>query len=252
MLYKFNEAVKKVRNELDNYRFNDASMTLYRFLWQDFCDWGIELSKTDKESVKELGAIYKESMKLLHPFVPFITEYLYQTLNGTKLEESESIMVKQFPKIREVEKVNEFDLVIETITSLRRAKALVDMPNNRIAKALVKANIPEWTLPYIEKLAKVEKIELTDSKVENAVADISDNVETFIPLNNIDLTPIISRLEKQKTKLNKDKEKLNKMLSNENFVKNAPTNIIEKNRTELAEIIEKLSKIENELTTLKG
>jgi valyl-tRNA synthetase len=126
------------------------------------------------------------------------------------------------------------------------------MPNNRIAKALVKANIPEWTLPYIEKLAKVEKIELTDSKVENAVADISDNVETFIPLNNIDLTPIISRLEKQKTKLNKDKEKLNKMLSNENFVKNAPTNIIEKNRTELAEIIEKLSKIENELTTLKG
>ena len=92
----------------------------------------------------------------------------------------------------------------------------------------------------------------TDSKVENAVADISDNVETFIPLNDIDLTPIISRLEKQQVKSNKDKEKLDKMLSNENFVKNAPTNVIEKNRAELAEIIEKLSKIENELTTLKG
>ena len=65
-------------------------------------------------------------------------------------------------------------------------------------------------------------------------------------------TPIISRLEKQQVKLNKDKEKLDKMLSNENFVKNAPTNVIEKNRAELAEIIEKLSKIENELTTLKG
>jgi valyl-tRNA synthetase len=252
MLYRFNEAVKKVRSELDEYRFNDASMTLYRFLWQDFCDWGIELSKADKESVSELGAIYKESMKLLHPFMPFITEYLYQTLNKSDLAINDSIMIMDYPEVKEVQKVEEFDIIIEAITSIRRAKALIEMPNQRINKAFVLANLPVWALAYIEKLAKVENIELTDSKVENAVSDISDNLQTFIPLSDIDLTPIINRLEKQKEKLLKDKTKLDNMLSNEKFVANAPKEVVAKNKNELNEINTKLESIESELDKLKG
>jgi valyl-tRNA synthetase len=252
MLYKFNEAVKKVRNELDEYKFNDASMTLYRFLWQDFCDWGIELSKANKDSVTELGAIYKESMKLLHPFMPFITEYLYQTLNKTDLATNDSIMIMDYPKVKEVEKIEEFDLIIEAITSIRRAKALIEMPNQKINKAMVLTKLPKWALTYIEKLAKVENVELVDKKIENAVSDISDNLQTFIPLSDIDLTPIINRLTKQKEKLLKDKAKLDNMLSNEKFVANAPANVVEKNRNELTEINKKLLSIEDELNKLKG
>ncbi|MEO1924008.1 MAG: valine--tRNA ligase, partial [Nautiliaceae bacterium] len=110
MLYKFNEAVKNVRRELDEYRFNDAAMTLYRYLWQDFCDWGIELSKVSKDSIPELGAIFKESMKLLHPFMPFITEFLYQELSENKNIEENSIMLKEYPKEKEVQKPADFDL----------------------------------------------------------------------------------------------------------------------------------------------
>jgi valyl-tRNA synthetase len=252
MLYKFNEAVKKVRHELDEYRFNDASMTLYRFLWQDFCDWGIEFSKVDKDSISELGAIYKESMKLLHPFMPFISEYIYQTLNGSDLENSESIMIKDYPTIRNIDSIDELDIAIEAITSIRRAKALVDLANQKISKAYIMTNLPEWTKAYIQKLAKVENVEFTDKKVENAIADISDNLQTFIPLSDIDLTPIINRLTKQQTKLNKEIEKLEKKLSNENFVAKAPIEVIEKNRNELAELKEKLVKVQTELSNLKG
>ena len=90
-------ATQEVRAHFSDYRFNDAATTLYRFLWGEFCDWGIELSKADKSAVAELGAIFKEAMKLLHPFMPFISEFLYQELSDTNLEMSESIMIKRYP-----------------------------------------------------------------------------------------------------------------------------------------------------------
>ena len=251
MLYKLNEATKSVRKELDEYRFNDASMTLYKFLWQDFCDWGIEFSKVEKESVSELGAIYKEGMKLLHPFMPFISESIYQGLNGTKLENNKSIMVMDYPTIKDIKEKKEFELIIESVISLRRAKALIEMGNQRIESASVLTTLPEWTKAYIQKLAKVEKIEFVTEKIENAVTDISDNIQTFISLNGIDLSPIIERLTNQDKKLTKDKIKLEKQLSNENFVARAPKEVVEKNRAELESITEKLSQIENELKSLK-
>jgi len=97
MLSRLNMATLEVRACFDEYRFNDAATVLYRFLWNEFCDWGIELSKADKGAIVELGAIFKEAMKLLHPFMPFITEYLYHELSGTSLESDESIMLMKYP-----------------------------------------------------------------------------------------------------------------------------------------------------------
>ncbi len=113
---------------------------LYRFLWGEFCDWGIELSKADKKSIKELGSIFKEAMKLLHPISPFISEYLYQKLSGTNLKESSSIMVQNYPipKSRDLQTEKVFGLVIEAIVSIRRAKANVDLGNKRVEKAYIK------------------------------------------------------------------------------------------------------------------
>ncbi|BCD62208.1 valyl-tRNA synthetase [Nitratiruptor sp. YY08-26] len=252
ILSRFNNAVKEVRENLDSYRFNDAATTLYRFLWGEFCDWGIELSKADKSSIPELGAIFKESMKLLHPFMPFITEYLYQMLSGTDLESNESIMIMEYPVAGERDEAieAEFAKIIDAIVTIRRAKALIDMANKTIPKAYIKGQMSDEAKKYIQKLAKVEEVLFTQEAIANAVADIGDEVEVFIPLEGIDLSPIINRLTKQKEKVQKEIEKLSKMLSNENFIKNAPTQVVEQNQKALQEAQEKLSKIEEELGRL--
>ncbi len=251
---RFSTATKEVREHLDNYRFNDVATTLYRFLWGEFCDWGIELSKADKKSIKELGSIFKEAMKLLHPIAPFISEYLYHELSNTNLENSESIMVKEYPKPTPIDLDIEetFSLVIEAIVSIRRAKANIEMGNKKIEKAYIKtdSSLLKDATEYIKLLAKVENIEFTDKKVDNSAGDISDNLEVYIPLEGIDLTPIIQRLENQKNKLEKEVSKLNGMLSNERFVKNAPKEVVETNQKALKEAEEKLLKVENELKAL--
>ncbi len=257
MLSRFATAVKEVRENLEGYRFNDAATAIYRFLWGEFCDWGIELSKAHKESMIELGAIYKEAMKLLHPFMPFISEYLYQMLGNTTLQESKSIMVAKFPDIilREQEIEERFSVIIDSIVSIRRLKAMIDMANKKIPEALIKTEtekLDETALEYIKKLAKVEKVGLTDKKIDNAIVDVGEKVEVFVPSQSVDLKPVIARLKKLKEKTEKELEKITKMLQNENFVKNAPSAVVEKNRENMRELKEKLKKISTELNQLGG
>ena len=256
MLSRLSTAINETRDYIEQYRFNDAATTLYRFLWGEFCDWGIELSKASKDSVSELGAIFKESMKLLHPFMPYITEYLYQRLSGSDLENSDSIMVKEYPKAYEIDEkiVDDFSLAIEAIVSVRRCKTLIDKANQRIEKAYIKfdkAIDRELMKPFIEKLAKVDEIEFVDSKPQNAVADVSDSLESYISTADIDMSAIIDKLNKQKAKLEKEINKLSNMLNNEKFVANAPKEVVESNQKALAEAQEKLSKIEDELKSFQ-
>ncbi|QOP41633.1 valine--tRNA ligase [Sulfurimonas marina] len=257
MVSRLNVATKEVRAQLDEYKFNDAATTLYRFIWNEFCDWGIELSKADKSSIVELGAIFKEAMKLLHPFMPFITEHLYHELSGTSLEDSDSIMIKKYPfKTKQRKEEETFGIIMDAIVSIRRAKVLVDMANQKIEKAFVKVdNVSdedkEMMLPFIAKLAKVETVEFTDAKIENGVSDISDKCETFIPTDSIDLTPIINKLTKQAEKLDKEIGKLNGMLNNERFVANAPEDVLAKNRQALAEAEDKKAKVTEQLQSLQ-
>jgi valyl-tRNA synthetase len=258
MMSRLNFATKEVRTYLDEYKFNDAALVMYRFLWNEFCDWGIELSKADKSAIVELGAIFKEAMKLLHPFMPFITEYLYHELSGTSLENSDSIMIKKYPfKTKQRKEEKKFEIIMDAIVSIRRAKVLVDLANQKIEKAFVKIdglsdNDKEMMLPFIAKLAKVTDVEFTESKIENAVSDISDLCETFIPTDSIDLTPIINKLTKQDEKLQKEIGKLSGMLNNERFVANAPEDVLEKNRTALADAEAKRAKVLEQLSSLKG
>lgn len=259
MLSRLNVATAEARNSLEEYRFNDAATTIYRFIWNEFCDWGIELSKADKEAIGDLGAIFKEAMKLLHPFMPFITEHLYHELSGTKLEDSESIMIMSYPYKTKVRKKDEarFELIMDAIVSIRRAKVLVDLANQKIEKAFVKVSgIGEdekaIMKPYIQKLAKVDELEFVDKAIENAISDISDKCETFLPTSSIDLNPIINRLSKQDEKLQKEIDKLNSMLNNERFVANAPTDVLDKNRELLADAKSKQDKVKEQLKQLQG
>ncbi len=257
MLSRLNFATKEVRAYLDEYKFNDAALVMYKFLWNEFCGWGIELSKADKDSIVELGAVFKEAMKLLHPFMPFITEHLYHELSGTSLEDGESIMLMRFPtKTKQRPEEATFEIIMDAIVSIRRAKVLVDLANQKIEKAFVKIDglsdtEKEMMLPFIIKLAKVTEVTFTDTKIANAVSDISDKCETFIPTDSIDLTSIIAKLEKQDEKLQKEIGKLNGMLNNERFVANAPEDVLAKNRGLLADAEAKRVKVLEQLTSLK-
>ena len=249
---RFNECVREVRENIDAYRFNDAANAIYKFLWDEFCDWGIELSKADKGSVKELGAIFKEAMRLLSPFMPFISEYLFHELSGSNLENASSIMVEEYPQANErdlhIEKT--FELVIKAIVAIRRAKATIEQGNSKIPKAFIKLNgnenLTEAT-NYIALLAKCEQIEFCDAKIENAARDVSENLEAFVPLEGVDMSAVIMRLRSQKTKLEKEIAKLSSMLNNEKFVASAPQAVVEANREGLQSAQEKFVKICDEL-----
>jgi len=253
MLSRFARATLETRAFLDEYRFNDAATTLYRFLWNEFCDWGIELGKASKESVHELGSIFKESMKLLHPFMPFITEYLYHELSGTTLEEGNSIMVMAYPENVTIDETieAEFAIIMDAIITIRRAKTLVDCGNQKIPLAYVKCTGNHSMMePFIERLAKVEELKFTETKIDNAISDIGETVEVYLPTESIDLTPIIDRLSKQREKLQKEADKLNSMLNNERFVANAPEAVIIENRNGLADAQTKITKIDEQLKSL--
>ncbi|MBT0611559.1 valine--tRNA ligase [Campylobacter hyointestinalis] len=255
ILNRFKIATNETRKALDSYRFNDAADRVYKFLWDEFCDWGIELSKANKSAIIELGSIFKESMKLLSPFMPFISEYLYHELSGTNLENSTSIMVMKYPKSSSIDEeiVAKFELIIEAIISIRRAKATIEQGNAKISKAFIRVNknlnINQY-LNFIKLLAKCEDIELTDEIVPNSARDVSENLESFIPLSGVDTTAIIARLNSQKTKLEKEIAKLENMLNNEKFVANAPQAVLQTNKDGLVAAKEKFEKVCSELRNL--
>jgi len=252
---RFNKAVSEVRSNLEQYRFNDAASTLYRFLWGEFCDWGIELSKASKQSIPELGAIFIDAMKLTHPFMPFISEYLYQNLQGTTLEGSDtSIMIAPFPSntVQDEQIESAFEHVMDAIVSIRRAKALLDL-SGALEKVYIKSSIDIQAMaPYIEKLAKVQQIAFTEAKIDDAISDIGEYVEVFIPATDIDFSPILARLSKQLEKTQKEIEKLEKMLNNERFVANAPEAVLEQNRAAHTTALEKRQNITEQLERLQS
>ena len=250
MLSRFNCCVGAVRENLDEYRFNDAATELYKFFWDEFCDWGIELSKADKAAIGELGMIFKEAMKLLSPFMPFLSEYLYQELSGTKLQDACSIMVMRYPHPGERdERIEElFSLLIEAIVSIRRAKATIELGNARVAKAYVKSAVDlSAAADYIKTLAKVDEVEFTQQNIANSARDVSESLETFVPLEGVDLSGVISRLSAQKAKLQKEIEKLSAMLGNEKFISSAPADVVAANREGLQSAQEKFAKVCDEL-----
>lgn len=255
MQSRLGDAVNEVRTAIESYKFNEAASTLYRFVWTEFCDWGIEYSKASKDSIVELGAIFKETLKMVSPFMPFIADFLYHKLSGTTLENGNSLMIMNFPKdIKNDETIeNMFSIIEEAIIAIRRAKVIINMGNSKIAKAYIKLDKEideEVAKPFIEKLAKVDSVEFVKAKVENSITDISDNLEVYLPTSEIDMKPIIDKLTKQQEKAQKEFDKLNDMLSNERFVANAPASVIEENKKALEEVKTRLEKIEAELKSL--
>ena len=252
MQSRLSVAVDDIRANLESYKFDEMAKILYNFTWNEFCDWGIEYSKADHESIVELGAIFKETLKMINPIMPFISDYLYHKLSATTIEDSKSLMVMSFPKdiARDKEAENMFSIIEESITALRRAKVVIDMGNSKIDKAYIKVNTNidiDIAKPFIEKLGKVLSIEFVAAKVADSITDVSDNLEVYLPRGEIDMQPIITRLRRQKEKLDKEIIKLNGMINNEHFLANAPEAVIAENKKALEDAKIKIKKVNTEL-----
>lgn len=252
MQSRLSVAVDDIRANLESYKFDEMAKILYNFTWNEFCDWGIEYSKADHESIVELGAIFKETLKMINPIMPFISDYLYHKLSATTIEDSKSLMVMSFPKdiARDKEAENMFSIIEESITALRRAKVVIDMGNSKIDKAYIKVNTNidiDIAKPFIEKLGKVLSIEFVTAKVADSITDVSDNLEVYLPRGEIDMQPIITRLTRQKEKLDKEIIKLNGMINNEHFLANAPEAVIAENKKALEDAKIKIKKVNTEL-----
>jgi valyl-tRNA synthetase len=269
ILSRLNRTINEVTNFMENYRFNSALKTLYDFVWHDFCDWYVEMIKQrlnlpdgEKQKVtaqKVAHLILNHILRLLHPFAPFITEeiwyHLYQPGKGNGYS---SVSMTKWPVSRK-ELIDQnledtFNRVQEVVTSIRNIRSEFNVPPAKKADVLIKADnkdlvkILEDNRDHIMNLGKVEnlKIEIKLTKPDHAASAVIKDAEIFIPLEGlIDLEHERKRLEKEITRVSQLLEKINKKLSNEDFLKRAPKEIIEKEkakREEYTKMVEKLNK----------
>ncbi|WP_104624887.1 valine--tRNA ligase [Helicobacter felis] len=254
---RLNATTKEVRSALELYRFNDAATALYRFFWGEFCDWVLEFSKAYKNTEQssrvfgELVSVFKEGLHLLHPFMPFVSEYLYQHLNKSTLEQSPSIMVSPYPIDTKQDEALEtrFNLIKESITALRRLKILLNTP---IEQAYIESQIALETEDrhFISKLSKIAHVHLSSSKPPKALSDTGELGVVHVSLEGVDVSALVGRLKAQLEKLQKEQAKLN--LDNPQFLAKAPKALLDNLHERLKTIQEKQAQIQKELSMLQG
>ena len=241
ILTKKNQLIKNVIKNMDKYEFHNAGNELYSFIWEDFCDWYIELTKSNMTPTTKtiLLDTLTDILKLLHPFMPYVTEEIYQKL---PIKEAESIMISSYPEVNKKdiykEETEELESILEDIVAIRNLKA-----SNKITKeALVNFECKK------EEFIKIfaSQLKITD---KNLTSDDPDNmVSCNYKSSNINITYFFEQdqvdtkaLEEEANKLKSSIERREKLLSNENYVNKAPANIVEMDRKKLAEEKEKLS-----------
>ncbi len=270
ILSRLNTVIKEVTDNIEKYELGIASQKVYDFIWTEFCDWYIELAKPvlygNDEAQKgiALNVLYKvltNSIQLLHPVMPFITEEIYLHLEG----EFESITISAWPvyseQLKDENAEVQMSYVTEAIKALRNIRLEMNVPASRKAKVMAyiteaKARIAfEEGKAYFEKLASVSDIEIIASKdnvPENAVSVVTKGAELFMPLLDlIDLDKEIERLNKEKEKLLSEIDRVEKKLTNEKFISKAPQAVVDEEKAKGDKYKEMLEAVEARLKSLK-
>ena len=268
ILSKLNTLITEVKVNMDNYDLGVALDKIYTFIWNEFCDWYIEIAKTrlyNKENTTRktaqyvLNKVLGDSSKLLHPFMPFVTEKIYKELYNN----DESIMISTYPEYsKDLEFKDEEQAVEElkeVITGIRNARAKMNVHPSKKSKLIFVtkkyANIIKESEEFLKKLGFGEEIEIRENKEnipQNAVSIVSSNLELFIPFEDlVDIKEEIERLEKEKAKVLVEKEKTDKMLSNPGFVAKAPAAKVEEEKEKQAKFNEMIKTIEERIQGFK-
>jgi valyl-tRNA synthetase len=270
ILTRLNETIDNVTRLSERYEFGEVGRALYNFIWDDFCDWYIEMAKLplygDDEVAKKttrsiLAYVLDQTMRLLHPFMPFITEEIWQNLPTS----GESITTASWPVVDAAlvddQAATEMKLLVEIIRSVRNSRAEVNTPLSKKIKMMLKAKdatvlaVLEKNRGYIERFCNPEELVLG---VDLAAPDLAmtavvTGAEIILPLEGlINIDEEIARLEKEVERLNKEVERVVKKLSNEGFVKKAPEKVIEEERAKQQDYSEKRDAVQVRLNELKG
>ena len=255
VLSKFNTLAGEVRENLDKYELGIAAQKIYDFIWDTYCDWYIELAKarlngSDAEAregaERVLLYVLTGILKLLHPFMPYITEEIYQAIP----HECEALIIAPYPKYDEAlsfpAEEQSFELVMDAIRAIRSRRADMNVPPSRKAKVIVATAEKDTFVsgaPYIQRLASASEVEVVDAGYEAApgmVTVTTHSARLLMPMAElVDLEAERARLTKELEKTRKQLEAQEKKLANESFVSRAPEAVVnaERERAEKAKAL---------------
>jgi valyl-tRNA synthetase len=267
ILSKLNTLVKEVTNNIDNFDIGVSTQKIYDFIWNEFCDWYIEICKTrlyDKTSTTRkaaqftLNKVLQDSLKLLHPVMPFITEEIYTKLYN----DDETIMTAEWPKFEEKyafqKEEQEIEKLKDVIIGIRNIRNNMNVHPSRKSKLIVVTenykNLINESESILNKLGFAESIELKNNKngiPSNAVSVVTDGIEVFMPFEDlVDLEAEKERLQNEKTKLESEVARATKMLSNPGFVNKAPEAKINEEKAKLVKYQEMLDSVNERLKNI--
>ncbi|MBQ9957436.1 MAG: valine--tRNA ligase [Clostridia bacterium] len=265
VLSKYNNLVKDVTENLDKFEIGVAVQKLYDFIWDIFCDWYIELSKVrlnseDKKAADTARAVLVYVMtgmlQLLHPFMPFITEEIWQSLP----HEGESIMISKWPEYsKDLEftaEEAEFERIVKGIRAIRVRRNEMNVPPSRKAKVIIESGYGdtfESCAVFFKRLAYASEVEINVANVDpSAVTIITDDAKIYMPLGDlIDFEAERARLNKERDAVLKDIQFVENKLNNPGFISKAPEKVVAEQRKNLEVYKEKLSMVEERLKALQ-
>ena len=268
ILNKLDKLASDVSNHIEKYEVGIAATKIYDFIWSEFCDWYIEMvkprlynenSNTKKEAMYTLNYVLVNSLKLLHPFMPFITERIYREL----IVDKESIMLEEWPELKESFRFDneekDIEMLKNIIVNIRNVRAERNVVPSRKTNLIFVTEkfekLIESSDEFLKKLGFADKIIIKKDKhgiPENSISIVEEGIEVFIPFEDlVDVEKELERLNAEKQRLEKEVERANKMLSNKGFVEKAPKAKIEEEEAKLKKYKEMLDTVENRINEMR-
>jgi valyl-tRNA synthetase len=269
ILSRLNSTVREVTASLETYRFNEAANSLYQFVWHELCDWYIEMVKPvlygDKEDVARantqavLVELLQSTCKLLHPFMPFLTEELFGYLPGTSGSIMKSDFPKEDPSLVDAKVDADMELVMGVIRAVRNIKGEMGISPSKEVELIYRGDLEKCrpvlteNARLIEVLARLSAYSFTDGEApEGAATAVVGDLEIYVPLKgNVDFDEEEKRLSKEIAKVEKDLIFLKKKLANKDFIARAPEAVVAKDRKKAEELESKKSTLEEGLERMK-
>lgn len=270
ILAKLNQTVNEVNRLMDKFEFGEVGRNLYNFIWNDFCDWYIEMSKAtltgedgDAKDQKRMLLTYvlDKILKLMHPIMPFVTEKIWLSMPHNGKSISLSSYPENHDEFKNEKAMSDMDVLIDLIKSVRKIRLEANAPLSKAIDIMIKPqndDIKEVILnnkDYVDRFAHPKDLQI-DTDLEApalAMTSVTNGTEVYIPLAElIDLDEEIARQNEEMAKMDKEISRLDKKLSNENFVKKAPEKVVAEQKEKLADYKSRQAKISQRIDQLKA
>ncbi|NYJ28396.1 valine--tRNA ligase [Allomuricauda sp. ARW1Y1] len=257
---KFNQTLVEIEDHFSKYRISDALMAIYKMVWDDFCSWLLEIVKPeyqkpiDRKTYEEVLRLFEENLKLLHPFMPFLTEEVWQHIAERSPEEA--LIVSQWPKAEKVntQLISDFDFAAEVISGVRTIRKEKNIPQKDALELFMlnAEGVSSQMDAIIIKLGNLSTMETIDASLDGALTFRVKSNEYFIPISGaIDVEAEIAKITEELNYTKGFLKSVEKKLGNERFVNNAPEQVVAMERKKAADAEAKIETLEKSLASLK-